>query len=151
MRKPAQKKNDFPQNAEVCPEEKRLSAKCGNLKAGFAIGLVLRNKLNWQTLQVSASRKLERWCTTGALLGRVYKGGKKGVVTFCMWLNLQFLDFAGKTPSFAYAKLESWANMADCLVRMHKCARAAECGSKTLCLLSSRKRRDYSFITTSSV
>jgi hypothetical protein len=31
MRKSAQKENSFPQNAEACPEEKRLSAKCGNL------------------------------------------------------------------------------------------------------------------------
>ena len=37
--------------------------------AGFAIELVLRNKLNLQPLQVSASRKLEKWFTGGALCG----------------------------------------------------------------------------------
>ena len=31
MRKTAQRKNAFPQNAEACPEKKRLSAKCGSL------------------------------------------------------------------------------------------------------------------------
>ncbi len=29
------------------------------------------------------------------------------VTAFCMWLYLQFRDLAGKTPSFACAKLES--------------------------------------------
>ena len=31
MRKSAQKKNSFPQNAEACPEKKQLSAKCGKI------------------------------------------------------------------------------------------------------------------------
>ena len=31
MRKPAQTKNGFPQNAEARPDKKQVSAKCGNL------------------------------------------------------------------------------------------------------------------------
>jgi hypothetical protein len=52
MRKLAQKKNSFPQDAETCPEKKRLSARCENLpreKTAFRklrkLGVILNENL----------------------------------------------------------------------------------------------------------
>ena len=121
MRKFAQRKNSFPQdaeacpekngftqNAEACPEEKRLSAKCGNLKAGFAIGLVLRNKLNRQTLQVLLTQNLKDDAQRLLVLGVCTKAKGAAMYTSCLFLLTQkqtlFADCALIVVAFAKRK-----------------------------------------------
>ena len=88
MRKSAQRKNSLTQNAES-HFKFQFSAKCGNLKAGFAIGLVLRNKLNRQTLQVLLTQNLKDDAQRLLVLGVCTKAKGAAMYTSCLFLLTQ--------------------------------------------------------------